>query len=106
MEKKFKKIGILTSGGDSPAMNAAVKSVTCSAISRGVEVVGIIGGYAGLINEDIRPLTKKDVMGIVSLGGTMLLSARCTEFKEEAGMQKAIATCKNISKSDVQKLVK
>ena len=94
MEKKFKKIGILTSGGDSPAMNAAVKSVTCSAISRGVEVVGIIGGYAGLINEDIRPLTKKDVMGIVSLGGTMLLSARCTEFKEEAGMQKAIATCK------------
>lgn len=94
MEKKFRKIGILTSGGDAPGMNAAVKSVCCSALSRGVEVVGIIGGYAGLINEDLRPLTKQDVAGIISKGGTALYSARCKEFMYEEGMQKAIETCK------------
>jgi 6-phosphofructokinase 1 len=94
MEKKFKKIGILTSGGDSPAMNAAIKSVTCSAIARGVEVVGIIGGYSGLVHENLRPLKISDVSDIVAKGGTILLSDRCVEFKEEAGMQKAIATCK------------
>ena len=92
--KKFKKIGILTSGGDAPGMNAAVKSVTCSALARGVEVVGIIGGYAGLINENLRPLTISDVSDIISLGGTALYSARCSEFKYEEGMQKAIATCR------------
>ena len=94
MKKKFRKIGILTSGGDAPGMNAAVKSVACSALSRGVEVVGIVGGYAGLINEDLRPLTKQDVAGIISQGGTALYSARCKEFMYEEGMQKAIATCK------------
>ncbi|MBO5212659.1 MAG: 6-phosphofructokinase [Clostridia bacterium] len=94
MEKKFRKIGILTSGGDAPGMNAAVKSVACSALSRGVEVVGIIGGYAGLINEDLRPLTKMDVSNIISKGGTALYSARCKEFMYEEGMQKAIETCK------------
>ena len=94
MEKKFRKIGILTSGGDAPGMNAAIKSVACSALSRGVEVVGIVGGYAGLINEDLRPLTKQDVSGIISKGGTALYSARCKEFMYEEGMQKAIETCK------------
>lgn len=93
-QKKFKKIGILTSGGDAPGMNAAVKSVTCSAIARGVEVVGVIGGYAGLINENLKPLTTNDVNDIISRGGTALYSARCDEFKYEEGMQKAIATCK------------
>lgn len=93
-QKKFKKIGILTSGGDAPGMNAAVKSVTCSAIARGVEVVGVIGGYAGLINENLKPLTTNDVNDIISRGGTVLYSARCDEFKYEEGMQKAIATCK------------
>ncbi len=94
METKFKKIGILTSGGDAPGMNSVIKSVTCAAINQGVEVVGILGGYSGLINDRIRPLSKNDVAGIVSLGGTFLYSDRCDEFKTEEGMQKAIATCK------------
>ena len=94
MEKKFKKIGILSSGGDAPGMSAAIKSVACSALSRGVEVVGILGGYSGLINDRIRPLTKNDVSGIISLGGTYLYSDRCDEFKTEEGMAKAIETCK------------
>lgn len=94
MEGKFKKIGILTSGGDAPGMNAVIKSVTCAAINRGVEVVGILGGYSGLINDKIRSLTKNDVANIESLGGTFLYSDRCDEFKTEEGMQKAIATCK------------
>ena len=94
MEKKFRKIGILTSGGDAPGMNAAIKSVTCAAINRGVEVVGILGGYSGLINDKIRPLTKNDVCDIEARGGTFLYSDRCDEFKYEEGMQKAIATCK------------
>ena len=91
---KFRKIGVLTSGGDSPAMNATVKAVTCSALSRGVEVVGILGGYSGLIHENLRPLTKKDVSGIISLGGTIIYSDRCVEFKTEEGMQRAIEVCR------------
>lgn len=94
MENKFRRIGILTSGGDAPGMNAVIKSVTCAAISKGVEVIGILGGYSGLINDRIRPLTKNDVADIQSLGGTYLYSDRCDEFKTEEGMQKAIATCK------------
>ena len=94
MEKKFRKIGVLTSGGDAPGMNAAIKAVTCAAIDKGVEVVGILGGYSGLINDKIRPLSKLDVSDIASKGGTMLYSDRCDEFKYEEGMQKAIATCK------------
>lgn len=102
MEKKFRKIGILSSGGDAPGMNAAIRSVTRSAIARGVEVVGIVGGYAGLINENLKPLTEMDVSGIISHGGTALYSARCNEFKYEEGMQKAIATCK---KNDIDGLI-
>ncbi len=94
MEMKFKKIGVLTSGGDAPGMNAVIKAVTCSAIDHGVEVVGILGGYSGLIHDRVRPLTENDVSDIVSKGGTMLYSDRCDEFKTEEGMQKAIATCK------------
>ncbi len=94
MEKKFRKIGVLTSGGDAPGMNAAVRSVTRSALARGVEVIGIYGGYKGLIEEDLRPLTARDVSNIISLGGTFMYSDRCLEFKTEEGMQKAIATCK------------
>ena len=94
MEKKFRKIGVLTSGGDAPGMNSAIKAVTCAAIDKGVEVVGILGGYSGLINDKIRPLSKLDVSSIESMGGTFLYSDRCDEFKTEEGMQKAIATCK------------
>ena len=94
MKKVFKKIGVLTSGGDAPGMNAVIKAVTCAAIDHGVEVVGILGGYSGLINDRVRSLTENDVADIVSKGGTMLYSDRCDEFKTEEGMQKAIATCK------------
>ena len=88
------KIGILTSGGDTPGMNAAVRAITDKAIEQGIEVVGIIGGYSGLINDRIMPLTVELVNSIVGLGGTRLYSDRCVEFKTEEGMQKAIATCK------------
>ena len=94
MEKKFKRIGVLTSGGDAPGMNAVIKAVTCAAIDHGVEVLGILGGYSGLINDRVRPLKEIDDADIVSKGGTMLYSDRCDEFKTEEGMQKAIATCK------------
>ena len=91
---KFKKIGILTSGGDAPGMNACVRAVTRKAHAEGVQVAGIIGGYSGLINDQIIDLTPRMVSDIIARGGTMLYSDRCLEFKTEAGMQKAIATCK------------
>ena len=94
MEKKFRRIGVLTSGGDAPGMNAAIKSVTAAALAHGVEVVGIVGGYRGLIDNNVKYLTTKDVADIVSRGGTALYSARCTEFMEEAGVMKAVETCK------------
>ncbi len=91
---KIKKIGVLTSGGDAPGMNAAVRAITDKALEQGVEVVGIIGGYSGLINEELMPLTAEYVNSIVGLGGTKIYSNRCNEFKTEEGMQKAIATCR------------
>jgi len=94
MAKQFKRIGVLTSGGDAPGMNNAVRAVTRAAISHGVEVMGILGGYSGLIHEKLVPLTARSVSGIVDRGGTFLYSDRCLEFKTEEGMQKAIETCK------------
>ena len=86
---KFRKIGVLTSGGDAPGMNAAIRAVARKAINEGIEVVGIQGGYAGLINGDIRPLDNRSVSNIITMGGTILYSSRCPEFKTEEGMQKA-----------------
>ncbi len=91
---RFRKIGILTSGGDAPGMNACVKAVVNKALSMGIEVVGVIGGYAGLINGELMPLTHNSVNNIVNRGGTFLYSSRCPEFKEEEGIQRAVATCK------------
>ena len=91
---KFRKIGILTSGGDAPGMNAAVRAVARKALDENVEVVGIIGGYSGLIRDKIIELTPRSVSNIISRGGTMLFSDRCAEFKTEEGIQTAIATCK------------
>ena len=93
--KKFRRIGVLTSGGDAPGMNAAVRAIARKANKKGVEVVGIIGGYNGLIHEKLIPLTTSSVSNIITHGGTMLYSDRCVEFKTEEGMQKAIETCKN-----------
>lgn len=90
----FRKIGVLTSGGDAPGMNAAVRAVVRSALARGVEVVGICKGYQGLITGELRPLTSGDVANITGLGGTILYSDRCDDFKTEEGMAKAVATCK------------
>lgn len=94
MEKKFKRIGVLTSGGDAPGMNAVVRAVTRAALSRGVEVMGIFGGYRGLIEDDMKLLGSHDVGNIINHGGTALFSDRCLEFKTEEGMAKAIANCK------------
>lgn len=90
---EVKKIGILTSGGDAPGMNAAIRSVVRCAAASGIEVIGIERGYAGLINNKFSTLTPADVSGISHLGGTILLSARCLEFKEREGVLKAKDTC-------------
>ena len=92
--KKFKTIGVLTSGGDAPGMNAAVRAVVRTAIANGVEVVGIYRGYSGLISGDIKPLGLRDVSNTINKGGTMLYSDRCPEFKTEKGMEKAVKTCR------------
>ncbi len=91
--KKFRRIGILTSGGDAPGMNAAIRAVTREALASGVEVMGIMRGYSGLIDGDIRPFSVRDVSNCLNHGGTMLYSDRCPEFCTEEGMRRAIATC-------------
>ena len=90
----FRKIGILSSGGDAPGMNACIKAVVHRAKEMGVEVIGISNGYAGLINGDLTQLTTHKVANINGEGGTILYSSRCPEFKTEQGMQTAIATCR------------
>ena len=91
---KFRKIGILSSGGDAPGMNAVIRAVARKAIDEGVEVVGILGGYSGLIKNRTIPLSPRAVSNIISRGGTILYSDRCPEFKTEEGMQRAIETCR------------
>ena len=91
--KKFRRIGVLTSGGDAPGMNAAIRAVTRTAIANGVEVIGIRKGYSGLIKGDLRPLGLRDVSNIINRGGTFLYSDHCPEFQTEEGMAKAIETC-------------
>ena len=91
----FKKIGILTSGGDAPGMNTCIKAVVSKAHSMGIEVVGIVGGYAGLMNGEFTELTREKMSNAVGMGGTLLYSSRCPEFKEEAGVMRAVQTCKD-----------
>lgn len=95
--KEFKKIGVLTSGGDAPGMNAAVRAVTRAALAHGVEVVGIYRGYSGLISKDVKEMSVRDVSNALNRSGTMLYSDRCPEFKTEEGMQKAIASCRELN---------
>lgn len=90
----MRKIGVLTSGGDSPGMNAAVRAVVRKAIYHDLEVAGIYHGYQGLIEGNIHPLELGDVGDIIQRGGTKLYSARCLEFKEEAGQLKGIEQLK------------
>ena len=89
-----KRIGVLTSGGDAPGMNAAIRSVVRTALKMGIEVVGIRRGYAGLINGDIFPMDSNSVSHIINRGGTMLYTARSEEFRNESGQNKAVANCK------------
>lgn len=87
------KIGVLTSGGDAPGMNAAIRAVVRAGISKGMEVMGIYRGYNGLINGEIKPLTVRSVSDVIQHGGTLLYTARCKEFRFEEGLQKAKKTC-------------
>jgi 6-phosphofructokinase 1 len=86
----MKKIGVLTSGGDSPGMNPAIRAVVRKAIYHNLEVYGIYGGYTGLISGNIKKLELGSVGDIIQRGGTMLQSARCPEFKTKEGQQKGI----------------
>lgn len=88
------KIGILTSGGDAPGMNAAIRAVVKSANHNGIEVLGVKYGYAGLIKEELIPLDLTEVDGIAEKGGTILKTARCPEFMDELGRKKALETLK------------
>lgn len=90
-----RKIGILTSGGDAPGMNAAIRSVTRVALANGIEVVGIRDGYRGLVNGIFEPLNKGDVSDMVDRGGTKLGSARLPEFKDDDVQEKAVKQLKD-----------
>jgi len=94
MAKEIKTIGVLTSGGDAPGMNAAIRAVVRKAIDNGVKVNGIKKGYQGLLNEEIIDLESKDVSDTIQKGGTVLGTARCLEFKTEEGQKKGAEICK------------
>lgn len=91
---QIKKIAVLSSGGDAPGMNAAIRAVARKAQKLGIEVVGVIGGYKGLVHENLKALSSCDVSNIINRGGTALYTDRCLEFQTEEGMQSAIDTCK------------
>lgn len=98
----IKRIGILTSGGDSPGMNAAIRAVTRVGINSGLEVFGIYNGYKGMVEGYIEPLTKESVSDIVNRGGTILGSARLPEFKDEDVRKKAV---KQLQKRGIEAVV-
>ncbi len=94
MAKEMRTIGVLTSGGDAPGMNAAIRAVVRKAIANGVKVKGIKKGYQGLLNEEIVDLERWSVADIIQRGGTILGTARCTEFKTEEGQEKGAEICR------------
>ncbi|MBE6818809.1 MAG: 6-phosphofructokinase [Ruminococcaceae bacterium] len=87
-------IAVLTSGGDAPGMNAAIRAVVRSAIEKGMRVMGVRRGFNGLMHGDIFEMTLRSVSNIIERGGTILYTARCPEFRTEEGVQKALNTCK------------
>ncbi|BFG69720.1 6-phosphofructokinase [Sediminibacterium sp. KACHI17] len=101
-EKKVTKIGVLTSGGDSPGMNAAVRAVVRTGIYHGMEVYGIMRGYSGMIEDDIFQMDSRSVANIIQRGGTILKTARSKEFFEKEGRQKAY---ENLKKRGINGLV-
>ena len=96
-QKKIRRIGVLTSGGDAPGMNAAIRSVVRTCIQYGVTPVGIHRGYNGLINSDVVELNARSVNGITARGGTMLYTARCPEFKTPEGVESAPANTSGLT---------
>jgi 6-phosphofructokinase 1 len=98
----MKRVAVLTSGGDSPGMNAATRAVVRIGVSRGFEMLGVRRGYAGLIAGDFVPLGLRDVGGIIHQGGTMLGTSRCEEFKTGAGQRKALSELRS---QDISALV-
>ena len=94
MANKVKTIGVLTSGGDAPGMNAAIRAVVRAAINRGIKVKGIMRGYAGLLQEEIVDMQSSSVSDIIHRGGTILYTARCMEFTTEEGQKKGAEICK------------
>lgn len=99
---RIKTIGILTSGGDAPGMNAAIRAVTRAGICNGFNIKGIYRGFDGLINDDIKPFTTENVSGIIMQGGTILKTARSNDFTTEEGRRKAY---ENIVKEGIDALV-
>lgn len=94
MAKEIKTIGVLTSGGDAPGMNAAIRAVVRTALANGKQVKGILKGYQGLLNEEIIDMEKSSVSSIIQKGGTVLGTARCPEFTTEEGQKKGAEICK------------
>jgi 6-phosphofructokinase len=92
--QSIKRIAVLTSGGDAPGMNAAIRAVTRTGISNGIEVFGVIWGYEGLINNDFKKLESQDVSNIIQTGGTILKTARSKEFRTKEGRAKAFENIK------------
>lgn len=88
MEKKIRRIGVLTSGGDSPGMNAAIRAVVRTGIYHGLEVFGIMRGFQGLIEDDIIKMESRSVANIIQRGGTILKTARCKIFHEPEGRKR------------------
>ena len=96
LSMSVKTIGVLTSGGDAPGMNAAVRAVVRAALKKGMKVLGVQRGYNGLINGDMVEMNMRSVSDIIQRGGTILYTARCLEFKEMAGVLKAKAMCEKV----------
>ena len=94
MASKVKTIGVLTSGGDAPGMNAAIRAVVRTAINKGIKVKGIMRGYAGLLQEEIVDMESTSVSEIINRGGTILYTARCMEFMTPEGQQRGAEICK------------
>jgi len=92
----MKKVAVLTSGGDAPGMNAAIRSVIRCGVAKGWDMYGVFNGFVGLIADNIRPMGTRDVGGIIHKGGTILGSARCEEFKTEEGRRKAIRALRRV----------
>lgn len=95
MKQQIKRIGVLTSGGDSPGMNAAIRAVVRTALYNQMEVFGIRRGYQGMIDDDIFQMDSRSVANIIQRGGTILKTARCKEFMEPGGRKKAYENLKN-----------